>query len=119
MTISPEYQARLTARKGQTVTEATYSVKLVTPMALQYLETSGSLTLQIELFSEGSSWWRPQSYLGIYLERPMRWDNSPLPMQLPESEKVLARVEAALQKLGWRYQFLERKGSQVLGDDRR
>jgi len=77
-------------------------------MALQYLGTSGSLTLDIELFSESSSWWRPRSYLGLYLERPLRWDNSPLPMQPNESDEVLGRIEAALRKLGWRYRFLER-----------
>jgi len=108
MKISAEYQATLAAKKGQTIKKETYSVKLMTPIALQYLTGSSSLTVDIELFSEGTNWWRPKAYIGIYLESPLHWDNSLSPMPTNESEEIIMRIGEALRELGWRYRFLAR-----------
>jgi len=112
MKISPEYQAKLAAKKGQIIAGENYSVKLITPIALQYLTALGSITLDIELFGEGTRWWWPRSYLAIYVEYPLHWDNSELPMQANESAEIISQIEVAVKKLGWRYRFLERASPQ-------
>ncbi len=84
-----------------------FKVKLFYGTAVQYFSGERSLTLGAEAFVDPKSWFGWGGYLGVYITKPICWDNESEPMPSDEEDLVLSRIKRGLDELTSKCRFIE------------